>query len=166
MPTHGPWASVQRLTPWTATAVTMGAGTLDISQLCLSLSISLSSTWAASSTFWWAILASQRASLMWVFPPPRPRLRLSDSPLCIFFGCNGGRPVYADSSLERTECPRLLLFSTWACKAVDQVTFSTGRHCGRGLWSLCGKSGIPQVSWEVGLPLGQALVGCTSSLIR
>ena len=29
---------------------------------------------------------------MQVFPPPEPRLRLSDSPSCIFFGCDGVDP--------------------------------------------------------------------------
>ena len=74
-----------------------------------------------------------------------------------------GRPINADGSLERTGCPGLLLFSVVAHKVVDQVTFSMDRHCDKGPWSPCEKSGIPQVSWQIGLPLGQALAGCNGS---
>ena len=70
---------------------------------------------------------------MGVIPPARPRPGTLWQPLCASsFDAAWGRPTYANCSLERTGCPRLLLFSAGACKAVDQATFSTGRHCGTG----------------------------------
>ena len=131
----------------------------------LSLSILLSSTWAASSALWWAALASQRASSCRSSLPLGLDQDLVTALMCLL-QLQWGRPIYADSSLERTGCPRLLLFSAVAHKVVDQVTFSTGRHCDKGPWSPGGKSSIPQVSGQIGLPLGQALVSCTGSLIR
>ena len=130
-----------------------------------SLSILPSSTWAASSALWQAALASWRASSCGSFLLLGLDWDPVTAPVCLLWLWQG-RPVYADGSLERPGCPRLLLFSAVVCKVVDQVTFSTGRCCDKGLWSLCGKSGISQVSWQVGLPLGQALVGCTGSLMR
>ena len=42
--------------------------------------------------------------------------------------------------------------------------FSIGRHCDKGPESPYERSDTPQVSWWIGLPLGQALVDCPSSL--
>ena len=56
MPAWGPWTSIQRLTPWVATAATMRAGVLGIPYPHLSLSVSHSSVRAASSACWWASL--------------------------------------------------------------------------------------------------------------
>ena len=77
-----------------------------------------------------------------------------------------GSSAYATGSSERTGCPRLPLFSTGAHKVVDWAIFSASICCGRGLWSLCGKSSALQVLWGVHLPLGLALVASAGSLIK
>ena len=79
--------SIQRLTPWAATAVTVGSGYW---------ASPTPETWPLDVTFQHVgslqcLLVSlpglSESLIMQVFPPPGPRLGFCSSPLCILFGC-------------------------------------------------------------------------------
>ena len=104
--------------------------------------------------------------ILWVFPPPWPRQGFYSSLWHIFLGCGGVALPMQPVSQRGQDVPDCPFSPLGPARWWRWVIFSTSICCGRGLWSLCGKSGTLQVLWWVLLPLGLALVGSASGLIE